>query len=162
MWAFEWRITMMGKLQVICFILLPAAGFTLLWGCDGNGKKVDADVVDITDGVDEGGIDFVTDEDVVTDPFVEDAPAPDVPEDGQDGQDGQDMQEEDVIGDVEEEEAVHPGEPQPYQCETAGGAVLTSDNYRLEVFVAPVRPIGNLSSTNYRLKLGPAGLRSPP
>ena len=48
----------------------------------------------------------------------------------------------------------------PFETETSGGAKISSTNYNLEVFIAPVRPVGSVSSTNYNLKLGPAGIRS--
>ncbi len=36
---------------------------------------------------------------------------------------------------------------------TSGGATLTSPNYNLQIFVAPDRALGDLESTNYRLRL---------
>ena len=39
---------------------------------------------------------------------------------------------------------------------TAGGASLSSENYRFELFISPVCPTGDLQSQNHRLKLGPA------
>lgn len=38
---------------------------------------------------------------------------------------------------------------------TAGGASLSSENYRFELFIAPVCPVGDLHSANHRLRLGP-------
>jgi hypothetical protein len=45
--------------------------------------------------------------------------------------------------------------PPQFVGETAGGGRRTSAHYRLDVFVAPVRPVGERSSTSYQLKLGP-------
>jgi len=41
--------------------------------------------------------------------------------------------------------------------ELAGGANLSSSNFRLKLFVAPARPVEKLESSNYRLILGPGG-----
>ena len=43
----------------------------------------------------------------------------------------------------------------PYESLSAGGARLTSPNYKLDVFVAPVAPAGTGVSTTYRVRLGP-------
>ncbi len=49
----------------------------------------------------------------------------------------------------------------PFQCETSGGGALSSENYTMDLFIGPVRPLGNVSSDSYQIKLGPAGSRSP-
>jgi hypothetical protein len=49
---------------------------------------------------------------------------------------------------------------QGFVSETAGGNRITSSNYRLELFVAPVRPVGAGQSSNYKLQLGPGALRN--
>ncbi len=49
----------------------------------------------------------------------------------------------------------------PFQCETSGGGMLSSENYTMDLFIGPVRPLGNVSSDGYQIKLGPAGMRSP-
>jgi hypothetical protein len=137
---------MHGSAQVI--VLAAFTGMVLI-GCDGggNGGHADADVDVIPDPV-EDGVEIPQDLDVVPDPLDEDAPVTDTT----------DAPSEDV---VVEEIIITPGEGQPYQCETAGGALLESDNYKLEVFIAPVRPIGNIESPGYKLKLGPASTREP-
>jgi len=48
----------------------------------------------------------------------------------------------------------------PFIAGTSGGARLSSPGYSLELFIAPVGPVGGTSSTNFDLKLGPAGARS--
>lgn len=130
-------------------LLLAAAGSMVAFGCDGggNGGQPDADADVFFEPI-QDGVDVPVDGDVAPDPFDEDVPVPDT----------SDVPVEDM---VEEEIIITPGEGQPYQCETAGGALLESDNYRLEVFIAPVRPIGNLESPSYKLKLGPASTREP-
>jgi hypothetical protein len=136
-------------MKLIDALCLAAAFF--LFGCDGGGGngRHDADV--IVDGVDDGGAEIPTEADGIEDPAAEDVAA----------EDSVDVPPEDVTETVEEEIIITPGEGQPYQCETAGGAFLESDNYRLEVFIAPVRPIGSVSSPNYQLKLGPGSTRTP-
>jgi hypothetical protein len=132
--------------RVILFAAASAAAFC---GCDGggNGGQPDADVDVFFDPV-EDGVEIPSDVDAALDPLDEDAPLTDTA----------DVPAEDI---AVEEIIITPGEGQPYQCETAGGALLESDNYKLEVFIAPVRPVGNLSSPNYKLKLGPASTREP-
>jgi hypothetical protein len=44
---------------------------------------------------------------------------------------------------------------------TSGGAVRSSVNYRLEIFIAPVSPVGTASSQTHTVKLGPATMRIP-
>ena len=44
----------------------------------------------------------------------------------------------------------------PFQLTTAGGDYLVSPNFRLQVFVAPARPVGHAASPGYRARLGPA------
>jgi len=129
---------------------LCLAAFFLV-GCDGGGGngRQDADVP--VDGVDDGGGDILPESDVIEDPAAEDVAA----------EDPVDVPMEDITETVEEEVIITPGEGQPYQCETAGGAFLESDNYQLEVFIAPVRPIGSVSSPSYQLKLGPGSTRTP-
>lgn len=125
-------------------LIIVMSGFIAWCGCNGGGSGGDDDGDGVTDGIDQG--DIFMDVDGITDPFQDDIIGDTA----------------DVTGeDMEEEEMISPGEGQPYQCVTSGGALLESDNYKLEVFIAPVRPIGTTSSTNYKLKLGPAGVRSP-
>jgi len=136
-------------MKLIDALCLAAASFLI--ACDGGGGsgRQDADV-DV-DGVDDGGAEILPEADGVEDPAAEDVAV----------EDPVDVPTEDVAEAVEEEIIITPGEGQPYQCETAGGAFLESDNYKLEVFIAPVRPIGNVSSPNYQLKLGPGSTRTP-
>ncbi|MBI5480592.1 MAG: hypothetical protein HY906_17170 [Deltaproteobacteria bacterium] len=49
---------------------------------------------------------------------------------------------------------------QRFLSETSGGARIESASYRLEVFIAPVRPIGSTQSGSYKLQLGPGALRN--
>lgn len=44
---------------------------------------------------------------------------------------------------------------------TAGGGTLTSENYRLHLFVAPAKPVSSGASENFRIILGPASGLSP-
>ena len=68
---------------------------------------------------------------------------------------------EDVSGDVADEDAGSSMGGNPFQCETSGGAMLSSESYSMDLFIGPVRPVGRVSSDNYQMKLGPAGMRSP-
>ena len=63
-----------------------------------------------------------------------------------------------VDGDVTEGEVTPPAPPQAFETESAGGAKISSEHYKLEIFVAPARPVGSGSSTNYKVKLGPGGV----
>ena len=126
---------------LLCLGLVPA------WGC-GCGEDGPTPLLDTsTDTEDDGGGDATTD--------GEDAPLDSVP-------DGDDVIEDtlDDAEDMEEEDGAGTGGGTPFKAETSGGARLTSPNYELELFIAPVRPVGNPSSTNYNLKLGPGGIRS--
>ena len=44
---------------------------------------------------------------------------------------------------------------------TSGGSSVGSQNYRLEVFIAPVGPVGDSRSTAHHFRLGPAVVRAP-
>jgi hypothetical protein len=111
-------------------LLLPLV--VLVWSCGGKeGWQPPVDVP--TDGVDVGDV-------------LEDGEA-DVPADG-----------EDAPGDAGDDGPTWG--LTPFEVESAGGAKLDSTNFKLEVFVAPVRPVGDIWSTNYKFKLGPAGIRS--
>ena len=46
----------------------------------------------------------------------------------------------------------------PFMSETAGGATVSSANYRVTVFVAPTVPVGAAQSMNYRVGLGPGAI----
>lgn len=125
------------------FLLMPflILGLMMAWGCGGGGfNGGDTDTGTDADDEDTGG-------DVTTD--GEDVPD-DVPDDTID----------DTPTDVEEDDGGGAGGGTPFTAETAGGSRLTSPNYRLELFVAPVRPVGKATSTNYEFKLGPGGIRS--
>jgi hypothetical protein len=50
--------------------------------------------------------------------------------------------------------------PREFTCESAGGGRISTDNYTIELFNAPARPVGSTSNGNYTIKLGPAGARS--
>ena len=50
--------------------------------------------------------------------------------------------------------------PLPFVSGTAGGQVLTSPSYQLELFVAPAEPIGQRASASYQLHLGPGAIRA--
>jgi hypothetical protein len=41
---------------------------------------------------------------------------------------------------------------------TSGGGTLTSENYRLRIYLAPQSPVGSGESTNYKIHLGPAAV----
>lgn len=56
---------------------------------------------------------------------------------------------------------VHP-EAIPGRSFTAGGASVSSENYRLRLFVAPAQPTGRTRSASYRLQLGPTGSSGTP
>jgi hypothetical protein len=124
------------------------------WGCGGGGGFTpDPDIT--TDGDDDATSDVITDgeDDVPTDVPM------DVPMDGVEDVPGDAPT--DTPTDVEDDDGGGPGRTYiPFEAETSGGARISSTNYNLEVFIAPVRPVGNVSSTNYNLKLGPAGIRS--
>jgi len=130
-------------------LLLAVTAGIAAYACDGggNGGQPDADVDVAMDMAEDGG-ETPLDSDVFPDPFDEDGPVADTA----------DVPAEDIVA---EEIIITPGEGQPYQCETAGGALLESENYKLEVFIAPVRPVGSVSSPGYKLKLGPASTREP-
>jgi hypothetical protein len=49
---------------------------------------------------------------------------------------------------------------QRFLSETSGGARIESSSYRLEVFIAPMRPIGSTQSASYKLHLGPGAARN--
>lgn len=66
--------------------------------------------------------------------------------------------------DVPEDMLDEDGAPAPghtFTCESAGGGTLSSEHYKIELFAAPVRPVGTTSNENYTIELGPAGVRSP-
>ncbi|MBI5479545.1 MAG: hypothetical protein HY906_11845 [Deltaproteobacteria bacterium] len=46
----------------------------------------------------------------------------------------------------------------PFTSETAGGATVSSANYRVTLFIAPAVPVGSTQSTNYRVGLGPGAI----
>ncbi|MFH1437005.1 MAG: hypothetical protein ABIJ56_14950 [Pseudomonadota bacterium] len=143
---------MKSKIPKVLSALLMILCFAAFWQCGGGGGgDDDADVT--TDGEDMDGVDGVTDADAPGDPTGEDPAAEVEPDADQDA-------EEDAPGDTVEEDGVEPAPVQPFLSETAGGASLSSANYKLELFVAPVRPVGSTSSASYNLKLGPAGVRS--
>ncbi len=126
-------------------------GLTVAWGCGGGGgfnPELDTN----TDGVDDDAT-----SDVLTD--GEDDVPTDVPMDGIEDVPGDTPT--DTPTDVEDDDGGGPGRTYiPFEAETSGGAKISSTNYNLELFIAPVRPVGNVSSTNYNFKLGPAGIRS--
>jgi len=68
---------------------------------------------------------------------------------------------EDVPGDPLDEDAITPPGGRPFQTESAGGGLISSENYTIELFVAPVRPVGTISNDSYTIQLGPAGMRRP-
>jgi len=49
---------------------------------------------------------------------------------------------------------------QRFSSETSGGARIESASYRLELFIAPVAPVGATRSASYKLQLGPGALRN--
>jgi hypothetical protein len=67
----------------------------------------------------------------------------------------------DAAGDVVDEDAGPTMAGSPFRCETSGGGALSSESYSMDLFIGPVRPLGSLSSDNYTMKLGPAGMRGP-
>jgi hypothetical protein len=48
---------------------------------------------------------------------------------------------------------------QEFLCLTAGGGSISSSNYDLEVFVAPMQPVGETSGQSYDTRLGPGAIR---
>ncbi|MCO4773185.1 MAG: hypothetical protein KDA24_24340, partial [Deltaproteobacteria bacterium] len=66
---------------------------------------------------------------------------------------------DDATGD--DDDATSPPLP-PYEftSNTSGGAVLTSPNYSLELYLGPSEPIGSRTSTGYQLELGPGAVRA--
>jgi hypothetical protein len=85
----------------------------------------------------------------------------DVPAEVEDAPDDTGTDTVDAPEDVVEEEAVGPGGSLPFLVESAGGGTLTSEHFTMELFIAPARPVGDVSSESYGLKLGPGGTRSP-
>lgn len=49
----------------------------------------------------------------------------------------------------------------PFESETAGGGAISSENYTIELYLAPARPVGSTSDASRTIKLGPAGVRAP-
>jgi hypothetical protein len=137
------RIIARGLLAL--FMIL---GLTAAWGCGGGGgfnPELDTN----TDG-DSDAIDVLTDgeEDVPADTPM-DTPM-DVPGDTPG----------DTPTDVETDDGGGPSRTyRPFQALTSGGDKASSTNYELELFIAPVMPVGSSSSTNYNLRIGPAGVR---
>jgi hypothetical protein len=68
---------------------------------------------------------------------------------------------EDIVSDPVDEDPVTPPGGRPFQTESAGGGTISSENYTIELFVAPVRPVGTISNDNHTILLGPAGMRRP-
>lgn len=54
------------------------------------------------------------------------------------------------------------GKAREFKSLTSGGARISSDNYRMDLFIAPIHPVGTVSSTNYTIKYGPGAIRSTP
>jgi hypothetical protein len=97
-------------------------------------------------------------------------PLPDATEDGTpdmvadgapDAPDAIDDPLEDVVSDTVDEDVALPPGGNPFQTESAGGGLISSENYTIELFVAPVRPVGTTSNDSYTIHLGPAGMRRP-
>jgi hypothetical protein len=124
--------------------LLLILGLTA-WGCGGGGGH-NPDLDAVTDGGDDAVGDVLTDGE-------DDAPA-DAPMDVPGDTPG------DTPTDVEEDDGGGPGRTyRPFHATTSGGAKASSTNYELELFIAPTMPVGSGTSTNYNLKIGPAGIR---
>lgn len=142
------------KRKTFAGVALLLAAVVVAAGCGGKTTKQDAGGDAFTDA---DAVDVTGDGDAVADPVGEDAPV-----DGVTDQPGD--QAGDQPGDAAEDapgEEVAPPTVQPFETESAGGAVLTSANYKMELFVAPARPVGSTSSASYKMKLGPGGVRSP-
>jgi len=110
-------------------------------GCGGGGggpgpEDTSTDTEEEDTGIDQGDV-------------TPDTTPPDVTDTEEEG-DATDVTEEDPAG--------HGGTA--FISEGAGGAILTSTHFRLEVFVAPARPLGAGTSTNYSVTLGPAAVRA--
>ncbi len=97
-------------------------------------------------------------------------PVPDGTEDGvpdmvadgaPDGPDAVDDPVEDAATDTMDEDAGVPPAGNGFQTESAGGGLISSEHYTIELFVAPVRPTGTTSDDSYTIHLGPAGMRRP-
>ena len=97
-------------------------------------------------------------------------PVPDGTEDGEpdmeadgapDGPDAPADLPADIAIDTEDEDAALPPGGNVFQTETAGGGLISSEHYSIELFVAPVRPAGTTSNDSYTIHLGPAGMRRP-
>jgi hypothetical protein len=80
----------------------------------------------------------------------------DVPLDGADVPDAAPDGPIDSVGDE-----APPPRAVPFQAVTSGGGRSVSEHYRLEVFIAPVPPVGSGSSEGYAADLGPGATRSP-
>ena len=65
---------------------------------------------------------------------------------------------DDATGD-DDDSTTAPAPPLEFTSVTSG-AVVTSPNYSLELYVAPAEPVGAASSSNYQLELGPGAIRA--
>ena len=122
--------------------LFLVLGLATALGCGGGGgyqPNIDA----LTDGGDDG-----TTGDVPTD-GDDDAPA-DAPMDSP-GDAPTDVG-EDGGGDATRTY-------RPFHVTTAGGDRASSTNYEVELFIAPIMPVGSGASANYNVKIGPAEIR---
>ena len=106
--------------------LFLTLGLATAWGCGGGGGH-NPDLDALTDGGDDDVIgDVLTDGD---DDAPGDAPM-DVPGD--------------TPTDVEDDDGGGPGRTyRPFEALTSGGAKASSTNYELELFIAPVMPVGS-------------------
>jgi hypothetical protein len=121
---------MRTRQRSLAIVGLLAAGALLLVACGGHSGSNPQD----------GGTDLAVQQD--TGPPGEDGPPGDAltPDGGGDG----------PQGDAGVRHA------RPFLAETAGGDSVSSTNYRLKVFIAPVAPVDEtVTTTNYRLSLGP-------
>lgn len=52
------------------------------------------------------------------------------------------------------------GKAREFKSLTSGGARISSDHYRMDLFIAPIYPVGTASSASYSIKYGPGAIRS--
>jgi|GEM_PF-6004616 len=158
-------------------------GFMVAVGCsDDSTTAPDGDITDgdITDTAEDGDIEEVEDSDdsdvdkdssdddpepdgdIDTDGDIE--PDGDVEPDGDIEPDG-DMEETEEDMDEEMEDDMEPEAEEsvpvtvvPFSAITSGGGLLHSSSYSLQLFISPLRPVGETGSSNYGLKLGPAAV----
>ena len=141
----------------LCMLILLA--LVAVAGCSSGGSTGDQTS---PDGDADQDIQDIMDEDEPSEADLEDAdkesPDGDIDEavetDGDAGGDQEEIPEADMEAESEES-----APPLPFTVFTSGGGTVSSENYRLKLFVAPVQPTGSASGSQYKIKLGPGGLQ---